>query len=341
SITGRSIMDYINGYIKQNEANLQYAQANLELREHAWANTLNKLQNAKVGKDRKAKDYIAAVRSWLVEDDKIRMYSTMKELLVAFKSQIEELRTSFFSVFTDVFAELQDTFRENLAYFAEPQLQNVDNSKKIITIDELRDTLDESVSEFNIDSLLRDFVGMMMSDPNVWITRDANKISAAVNGYFACMFDVYTRKSIIDYLQIKYDTTTPQILREHIYNDLVLRLHNESKPLLWLDQSYYHTQSIASMGYVVAPENAPEVIDAVDQYVANIGVTERIDRRLASYNDSISFVRIAYGIPMFAYQGVTLYLESYKNNSRAGIHIYEGAKGDARDSRELVDIMPI
>ncbi|MGN0180183.1 MAG: tubulin-like doman-containing protein [Monoglobaceae bacterium] len=342
SVTGRSIIDHINGYIKQNEANLQQAQANLGDRERAWADTLNKLQNAKTGRDGKAKKYIAAVRSWLVENDKIKMYSTMNELLVAFKSQIEELRTSFFSVFTEVFTELQNTFSENLSALSDPTTQNVGYSKKMVTIQELHDSLDESVKAMNIGNLISGFVGKMMSTPDVWTTREESKISAAVIDYFAETLKEYTQRTIVGYLEIKYDTKNMEQLTDKIYNDFVLDLRNESKPLFHCDGSIYQFSSSHAIGYMSAPVGAKVIENAVDKYANDLGRKEDgVEKRLATFADRISVFRMNCGVPMFGYIGAQLYKGEYEADSRVGKHLYEGSKGDARDSRELVDITPI
>ena len=92
-----------------------------------------------------------------------------------------------------------------------------------------------------------------------------------------------------------------------------------------------------AFGYLSFPQVSMSIEGAADTYVtANTDISKRV-----SYStDRITIFRFLCGIPLVAYKGVANYIGPYHGRVIIGSHLYEGAAGDARDSRTYRVIFP-
>lgn len=254
-----------------------------------------------------------------------------------FKKQLEDLYNNSFKIFTTVLDNLIVTFNANLTALAEPITTFETYSKPLMTILDLKESLDTSVSEMRIPDIVNHFVDALMNDEKTWISQDENKISTTVTKFFLSEFDVFTNKTIIDYLQIRFKTTDPNLLKNEIYNKVIIPAYYDASPMFWLDMSKYLISNACKFAWCSVPEISPEIQAASDDLCS---FDNAVIKNVVESYDKISLIQMFIGIPLFTYKGVSAYYDSYKNHKFAGLHIYEGYGNDKKDYSNLPDIIP-
>lgn len=338
SVNAKDLQNEVDGYIKKNDEQLAYARADLTLRDEAMATTLREFQNSNaLNRRKRGEHYVAAVHNYFLKETQIDFYVAMGDLLAKFKKQLEDLYNNYFKKFTSVLDNLTATFNANLATLSSP-LKDVETyAKPLMTIADLKESLDKSVAEMRIPDIVNHFVAAMLDDESAWISQDENKISAAVTKFFLSELDAYTHMTIVDYLQIRFDTTDPAQLRKKIYDEIMLPQYKEANPLFWADGSNYSISDASKIGYCSVPEISPEIQAAADDVTA---FDEKISRRVMESTDRISIFEFLCGVPMFGYKGVANYFPEYDAKKMKGAHLYECTSQDDRDFRRLPDVAP-
>lgn len=334
----KDLQNKVDGYIKTNSDALAYARADLGLRDQAVANTLREFQNSKkLNRKSKGEAYVSAVHGYFLAVTKIDNLIALGELLKEFKKQLEDLYNGFFKIFTTVLDNLISTFNANLTALAEPITTVEAYSKPLMTILDLKESLDTSVSKMRITDMVNHFIDALMNDEKTWISQDENKISASVTKFFLSELDAFTNKTIVDYLQIRFKTTNPILLKNKIYDEIMIPAHKDASPLFWTDASKYSISDACKIGYCSVPEISPEIQAASDDLHM---LDDKITKRVVKSTDRISIFEFLCGVPMFGYKGVSNYFGEYNAKKMTGAHLYENTPEDDRDFRKLPNIAP-
>lgn len=327
----------IKGYEYLNYNKLALLKEELELIEKNTADTLRMFQNSKGLKKRKRKtEYIEFIHRYFLIMAKINHLVVLQELLKTFILQLEDLYEQFFKKFVYTLNSLYETFSENLYFLAESHCYN-DVSKPIITISELKPYLDATISEIKIPYVVNQFIYSFINDENIWISQDENKIFAAVSRFFLSELYVFINKNIIDYLQIKFNTTESNIIECKTYEEIMIPVYESANPLLWNDENKYLISYAGNIGFCSIPEISPQIQSAADELCRS---DNTIIKRVVNSSDRISISKVLYGVPMFAYKGASEYYDIYRNNQLEGIHIYEGYGKDGKNFRNIPNIIP-
>ena len=351
STNNRDLINHIDGHLEENTKHLDQAHRNMSLRWETRGKALEALQkssNAPLVGNRKsrAQDYVKACHAWFTEEVKISQYEYMRDLLTELKKQLTTLSDSFFRIFAGMMSELQETFAENLNTLSNPVAHVVSYAEPLMTIQDedqrLKNTLDRAVEEMKIDDQIKRFVEAMLNNPDAWVTQDSNRISAVVNDYFLGVLDEYSRRSLLYYLQEKFNTKIPDKLKSHVYDEIIVRLGKKSAPMFWSDDKRL-LAAAKPMGYLSFPNISDAIKGAAQDYVSNHR-QDKIKERVSWSTDRISIFRFICGLPLFGYKGVSNYLSVYMEGSRntdmVGFHLYEGSNRDPRNNIALIDVIP-
>ena len=335
SVHVKDLSNRIDGYIVENQENLNKSIANMDLRTKTLANALRELQNSNMlNRGGRAERYVQAFNAYCREYVTIEQYQIMANTLTQFKRQISELHTQFFGIFEKILRELQSTFAENLSTLSHPVAQNNDYAMKLLTIQDLQASLDDAVKAMRIDDLISGFVTYMLERPDLWLAEDESKISRGVSNYFLDQLHYFTHRTMNDYLKIKFDTTDPGTIARKVLSEILLPLAQKAEPLFWTDNALYSIAEAGKLGYCSIPEESQEIDRAAQDYHT---AETTVSIRPSYSNDRISFLMFRCGIPMFAYKGTDNYRGA---KTVVGAHLYEAAVGDTRDWRKLFDITP-
>jgi hypothetical protein len=143
------------------------------------------------------------------------------------------------------------------------------------------------------------------------------------------------------YLQEKYETENPNLLKQHVYDNIMEPLGRRSAPMFWSESSQF-IAAAKTMGYLSVPNISQAITGAAQDYIGEHRQDD-ISQRASWSMDRISVFQFICGVPLFSYKGVSNYLSTYKEKSRliVGVHLYEYTQRDPRDDRMLVDIIPV
>ena len=332
-VKARDLQNRIDGYIEQNNRYLSNTRADMTLRNHSVAQTLSDLQNSNLfARKNRGKAYVQAVHAYFRQQADIEFYTALGEILFTFKRQISDLYTQEFAIFETVMRNLEATFAANLTTLANPIAESRGYAVKLVTIQDLKDSLDTFVKEIRIDDLFSGFVNYMLNDKNMWITQDENKITRVVSDFFLGEVKQYTTRTMDDYLRYKY---APNHLGRIIPIHILTELANKSKPLFWTDTLKFRIQHNTKLGFLTIPNESHVIQEAANCIDA---VNENIRIRPSYCTDRISFLVFDFAKPMYAYKDV----DNYKDvPPGTGAYLYEGTAADPRDWRKLWDITPL
>ena len=330
----KDIQDIINGYIVENEQRIACVRADLRLREETMTYALREFQNARLIRKPKGERYVAAVHGYFLQVAKIDNFVALGDFLKGFKKQLEELYEQFFKKLIFTLDNLKETFSANLHFLSEPNYYyDYTNPKPIVTVSELKPYLDKFIDKIKIPDIVNHFMNSFVKNENIWISQDKNKISVVVTKFFLSELDEFTNKTIIDYIQIKFKTTDPNLLRKKIYDEIMIPAHNAASPLFWIDPNRYNRYDSAKISHGLVSVCSPVIQSAVSMINNN-------DLIYVDDCNGISIVQCSAGVPLFAYKGVSSYYDCYNKHKLAGLHIYEGCGKSQKDYRNLPDIIP-
>lgn len=282
---------------------------------------------------------IVKVKTYKTEENKIEMLKVMERMVDKLIDQIERLYRECFFVYEKVYSELSETLAENLSVLTDEDVSEAVADPFIIplmTIRDMKESLDRTISEMQIDNEISSFNAHLFSNSKVWRTKETRKITAEIKDYFVNRFNRYTERTLTDYLEIKFGVTDAGPLANMTYDEILSPLSGKAKPLFWRDPRYNVTSN-SMFGYCCVP-----ISSAVVQTAANQMCSEDPNLKEVAINltQRIFIIRCLCGIPMYAYNGIEGYYNEYKNDSSRGKHLYEGTKGDSRNWCKLIDIRP-
>ena len=111
---------------------------------------------------------------------------------------------------------------------------------------------------------------------------------------------------------------------DEIERDIMDKVHASAVPMFWCDQTFALESTFASNSLSV-PASASAICNAADNFKNN-RPTERYTIRKTGIGDRIFALRLSSGVPLYAYQGITLLKRSYDlaENTPAGVgnHLY-------------------
>ncbi len=280
-----------------------------------------------VNRSARVEDYKEALNNWYVHLYRIDALKTLGDMLQEFKKQLLELDNKLFSVLTNVMDTLRNTFEENAKVLSEGVRDDNTYTWKILSIPDIQAGLDEVVKKTDVSKTLYDLMTSMFENCKLWIGQDQSEIVKLVSAFVLKEFQDATKKTMTDYLKVKYDdVTTPEELAERIEKDIMHdKLWNKSTPLFW-KHSVYGTDT-GKHTTLTIPYDAAEIKQAAYNYKDN-GDRAEITVRESGITDKISMMRFYSGLPLFAYQSLAVYEKEYEKNHEPGIHLYELGDND-------------
>ncbi len=281
--------------------------------------------------------FIQTVQQYVTTTCKIKVLTEMESMLRLMVDQMDKLYETHFKIYAQVSLNLLDTFHENYRYLINAAKPVQDPFvMPLMTIEDLKDSLDKTVASMRLESELQAFHSMLFGDPEVWITGDENKITKRVSNYLTDKFSGYTSKTLTDYLELRFGTSDPAQLSDAIYKSILMPLSDKATPLFWLSNAFQITDA-APLGYCSIPDGATAIQSAASSLIG-----ARTDLKLVPNKvpDRISMLRCTCGVPLFGYNGIDSYSKLYNNDVNVGKHLYEETTRDPRDWRLLPNMMP-
>lgn len=323
--TGVDLISIVDGYLAtvRNEYNQEYSKDTEVNRQLQFTESEFRDSNILNGGS-KYKAYKKAYQKVALHLTRIKIYEKLDELLHRLRHQLSELADNFVDPFKNTINSLIDTFDENSRYLSTVADSASSYEFPLAYISDMKDNLDETIKNMNVNAKITDFLTMMLSDKGIkaWINGNENEIFAVVNQYFTTLFSAYSQKTMSSYLQDKYKTTDPARLIERIRSDIMNKLDDSATPLFWTSSSY-NISSASKIGYITYPSVSVEVGEAANQ-LSNAKANGELKVRESNLHDRISIMRCLVGVPLFGYQGIWQYEINSVMGTSIGKHLYEG-----------------
>lgn len=271
--------------------------------------------------------YEQAAGKWFLNVNAIKQQRKTAEVLRTFKKQVQELYANYFKPLCDMLDNLRETFVENQTFLSMPNATE-DNAYtwQILTFKDIQKTLDDRIASLSAKELVTDFVSSLLENNESWMNGDQDKISMLIRKQMLELFKREADRSLQDYLLEKYPNARndARLLAEEVEADIMDRVHKSAVPMFWCDPDFSLINTFASSSLSV-PGSASAVCAAADSFKNN-NASSKYTIRKTGIGDRIFALRLCSGVPLYAYQGITLLKNSYDkaDNTPAGVgaHLY-------------------
>ena len=282
---------------------------------------------------------------------KLQIYECEKiaELLENFRKQYSESEANRYRVLARITGRLMETFRDNKATLASEDIMTGKSvfAKSLMTIGELKESLDAEVKKLDIPNMLKVFMEMFLEEEPQWVGEDEKKISQLVTKFFMDMaFNGFADKTITEFLKDKYNTHDNEALTNKVYEDWIKPLTDGAAPMFHLNQTYWSSQNLSELAFVSVPSLSEPIKAAAEKMHSE---KDKWEVKESALTDRIYVMSTACVFPMCAYNRSSDYEKEYFSAAeQPGRHYYEGTEHetgfdkniDFDDWRKLPSITP-
>lgn len=327
SDNSKDLRNLIDGYIRSNQEKLDHEVAQDDLRASQFENARMNFIKSNIFTLKSRYEVFIQMLQQLERHELLKkIYETMGFVLKEFRTQAVDLESHYFSILSEILLCLQETFRQNERDLRESVVKKVTPNPfvyPLVTMQELLPTLDKRIEEIDAGSQLSELVRTMSLQPNIWRDRDENKITRLVVGFMADTFHDFSRRTVSEYLQVKYDTPTQAELIRRIEQDLLQELNQRATPLFW-HNSAVNLDRIFRTSFISVPAICSEIVTAARNFSQTF---PEFSVRADTFTDGILMMRFYCGVPLCAYNGLQAYQAIYDEKRLPGRHLYENPAG--------------
>lgn len=281
----------------------------------------------------------------LFEQHKLAMscYDKLNQVLVVFRKQLEEVTASYYIKLNRVVDTLINTFKENRDALASEKIMQAKGAFSIpmMTIAELKKTLDAEIEQINVPGMLDAFMRLLLDNEETWIGEDENKIAKLVNGFFVkTAFGGFANRTITSFLKDKYGINNDAQLANKIYNEWMKMLTTKASPLFYFNSGVWREDQTAKLAFLSIPDSSAPIQAAADQMYATNNMWKKKESALT---DRIYVMCSACALPLSAYNNCAEYEHMCFSTTDPGRHYYEGKAVPGMkfdDWRELSSLTP-
>ena len=279
-----------------------------------------------------------------------KSYLYMDELLNSVKLQIRKISTEYYSVLSQIYINLRETFKDNSSVLAKGIIvDEVKGSEKsLIDINDpnMQQALVGELRKVSPNIVFRQLIEALLDDEKSW--KSDAKIARTVTGFFVGekkenkepgIFHDFADKTIENFLEIVYDTDDKDKIADKIKKEWLSMLHSSAAPLVYKDNKVYEG-TIATLCRMSVPIGALSLKKAADEYIQ---VNSDTEVAVTGAKDRLSCLTYAAGFPICSLKGVDEVEREYFTTLRIGAHSYEstGLDTEFSDWRELPLLTPV
>lgn len=348
-----NFLNIIDGLIEENVSrwNQEAAQSDLRGRDFDRAKSdfdLHRRRTIFDNEEKRFNDYEFYLM--LMEQHKLTMhiYDKLNNVLREFRNQVVEITAAYYIKLNRVMDTLINTFTENKEALADQKVLQVKGSFAIpmMTIDELKRSLDSEIDKINVPSMLDAFMVLLLNNEDDWILEDENKISHLVIKFFVdTAFNGFANRTITSFLKDKYENkyggkVTDAQLANYVYNDWMKLLTEKASPLFYFNSSIWSESKTSKLAFLSFPSTSAPIKAAAVQ----MNETSQLwGLKESALTDRIFIMCSACGLPLSSYNNCTEYERMYFSAKTVGRHYYEGKTNPSiafTDWNELPSVTP-
>ena len=279
-----------------------------------------------------------------------KSYMYMDELLNSVRLQIRKISTEYYSVLSQIYKNLRETFKDNSSVLAKgiivDEVKGFEKSLIDINDPNMQQALVGELRKVSPNIVFRQLIEVLLDDEKSW--KSDAKIARMVTGFFVGekkenkepgIFHDFADKTIENFLEIVYDTDDKDKIADKIQKDWLSDLHSSAVPLVYKDNKVYEG-TIATLCRMSAPIGALSLKIAADEYIQ---VNSDTEIAVTGAKDRLSCLTYAAGFPICSLMGLNEVEREYFTTSRIGAHSYEstGLDTEFSDWRELPLLTPV
>lgn len=273
----------------------------------------------------------------LTSDNMIELYEiTLKNLeqVISFV----EVRLSELQRYIDVFLRLQEVLERNFHIimngsmpFMEYSIQILDLSQRDPVTLKVKRYLDDTISAKGAEALVVALQEKMLNTQKQWMNTDEEFNPMLVfTSFIEEAYRDIPGMTIEKFIELAYgeDNFAAGML------EVCERLENNAR-VIYSANMNLPLSSLPVKKYIVAPDKALNVVEAVEGYAKTHGIA------VAKGNDlnNIYWYNWICGVPLFSFTDIKAYERAYEEqiyrNGGTGMHIYEGKEYDFRQFADL------
>ena len=326
-----NLLNLIDRLLQENHARWKQEAAQTDLRTRDYDDAKSDFDNRRKRKlmgDSDAKrfnDYEYYLM--LLEQHKLAriVYDQMDTVLITLRRQVEDINDGYYAKLARVMDNLIETFRENRAALAVPEVLHGTDSfaAPIMTLAELDPLLDAAAAQLNIPSLLDAFMAKLLDNEEVWIEEDENRITRLVSDFCTdSAFPDFTDRGITAFLRDKYNTADTARLANFVYNDCIRPLSRKAEPLFAFDAAVWPAGKTPRLSLLSVPTASAPVTAAAQRLNTD---DPAWTLTTGAFPDRVSAVWLGIGLPIHAHRDCENWERAYCGGFvSAGLHSYEG-----------------
>ena len=170
----------------------------------------------------------------------------MDDLLNSVRLQIRKISTEYYSVLSQIYKNLRETFKDNSSVLSKgiivDEVKGFEKSLIDINDPNMQQALVGELRKVSPNSVFRQLIEALLDDEKSW--KSDAKNARTVTGFFVGekkeikkpgIFHDFADKTIENFLEIVYDTNDKDKIAEKIKNGWLSDLHRSAAPLVYKD----------------------------------------------------------------------------------------------------------
>lgn len=342
----KHLVAVIKGMKDENESTLTRANGQRQfridqLREAAIA---FQQKNPVVPAETRKKRYLSEWEAYYENEDRIYTAGLLASLLEIIENGLISLRSDYYARFRNVWETLCQTFEDNRAAFDQNKVSLPENVIELVSWRDpsIRQSLDDGVTQKlemeagagrkTAKREINKFLSQLVSNFPLWKSEKESAVGDQTADYINASFTDILNQTMDQLLRKKYGVNVSLTgLGDMIFEQIIKGvLKTSSCALFHVNPLFVNETPSLPTGYTLSvPVSSGPVSQAAITYQSAEG--NGVVVRKSGIKDRISMFTYHSGIPIWAYQPVSEYHNTYVNNpSRVGKHLYEGQEKDWR-----------
>lgn len=313
----------LKGIEKDIEAKEENFQGNVKLRVKDIQTAAREFNKAIFGKKKKLQEYQDAWAAYTRLQINIELCENVKHLIPVLERLTDGLYRNYFSPFSDMLAQLDQTFEMNISWLnSSEHKRNESFSWRIFEYDAVRAELDSVVlKQQDIQIEHQDFVSYLQDHYKEWATRNTYRTVRCVNSYMVERFQSTLTRTVDNFLLSAYKLSDSSQLPGTIKAKLLNAVISKANPLFWKNPTFHLDDTTTVSNNVLSiPAGSAAIDNAAKELERD---TSNLVVRSSTLGDRVSCLRFVSGIPLYAYLGIEELKGPYENSNDPGLHLHE------------------
>lgn len=324
----------IAGLIEENEEQLSYERTQHDHLFSGLREARDDFFNASiVTRSFKWNKYRDAMVRWMDHRAKIFLMEKIDALLHTLKTQLSTLYTEFYHKLDSLCDDLKETFEANAAFLSNPNSVASSNpyTWRIIELSDIKEkVLDPVIQRIDPALATRQLMDCLLKleNQNEWRSESDYRIGRLINDFMDSQFQAQLDTTLETFIRSKYPGMSDTQIQQKIETDFLTVASNKATPMFWRNPGFTLSSfSTFVSSTMTVPAASALITQAAENFKSSTGISDlHYAIRRSGIGDRIFALRFNSGVPLCAYQGVTLMRTSYERaltNSTVGLHLYE------------------